>query len=291
MEITPVPAATLILARAGSQGIEVLMGKRTETHGIFGQAHVFPGGQVEKPDHTFNQPGSYSPDDLAYRVAALRETAEEVGLWLTVTSNSSRGAVVSGTDGTPAEAEKVETKTKQGIAKHPPARTATPIPNSVVGINSEHPSTEKVIPVTRPVSTEPQEPLATQVEEERRTQKRAGVDSVEPQPEWAVSSLSYISTWVTPAGLPRRYHTRFYLADGAGLPPPSPTGTELTDTGWVTPQQAIKNGEKNKWIVHPPTYHHLRWIARFTELEHLLQTVRDNDLELVPQAELDTYPS
>jgi 8-oxo-dGTP pyrophosphatase MutT (NUDIX family) len=77
MSVTePIPAATVILARDGDDGIEVLMLRRS-SRGFFGGMWVFPGGQVD--------PDDAAGDELATaRRAAVREAAEEAGLSLDV---------------------------------------------------------------------------------------------------------------------------------------------------------------------------------------------------------------
>jgi 8-oxo-dGTP pyrophosphatase MutT (NUDIX family) len=70
------PAATVVLVRQGSDGIEVLMILRS-SRTAFGGMWAFPGGAVEDDD----VPPGTEPDPLpAARRAAVRETAEEVGL-------------------------------------------------------------------------------------------------------------------------------------------------------------------------------------------------------------------
>jgi 8-oxo-dGTP pyrophosphatase MutT (NUDIX family) len=76
--VVPVPAATLMLLRDSSAGIEVLMMLRHDDSGFAGGAMVFPGGKVQAEDHAgaATQP---SGDTLpaALRVAAIRESFEE----------------------------------------------------------------------------------------------------------------------------------------------------------------------------------------------------------------------
>jgi 8-oxo-dGTP pyrophosphatase MutT (NUDIX family) len=85
-EITP--AATLILFRdkAGSHP-EILMLERGEQLSFVGGAMVFPGGRIDDEDALIAADGSLlvpgpdlEPIDAAARVAAIRETIEEVGL-------------------------------------------------------------------------------------------------------------------------------------------------------------------------------------------------------------------
>lgn len=76
-EAPPVPAATLILLRDIHPGPpEMLMIQREQGMVFAAGAWVWPGGRVDPADH---HPGHGSADD-AHRIAALRETREEVGL-------------------------------------------------------------------------------------------------------------------------------------------------------------------------------------------------------------------
>ena len=72
----PRPAAAVILLRRGgkhtSQGLQVLMGKRTSAARFMADVWVFPGGAVD----------GESTDDEAHRATAVRELEEEVGVAL-----------------------------------------------------------------------------------------------------------------------------------------------------------------------------------------------------------------
>lgn len=74
----PDPAATVLLLRPAASGFEVLMVHRN-SRGFFGGFVVFPGGRVEDVD----VPEGLTPDDdLSHRRAAIRELAEEAGIYL-----------------------------------------------------------------------------------------------------------------------------------------------------------------------------------------------------------------
>lgn len=92
--VTPRPAATLILVRDASHGLEVLLAKRTHLAQFAGGAHVFPGGAVDKSDISPELAAFASGIDdaeaskrlgieqggLGYWIAAIRECFEEAGL-------------------------------------------------------------------------------------------------------------------------------------------------------------------------------------------------------------------
>jgi glyoxylase-like metal-dependent hydrolase (beta-lactamase superfamily II)/8-oxo-dGTP pyrophosphatase MutT (NUDIX family) len=76
--VTPRPASTVVLLRAGPHGPEVLLTRRPSTMAFGPGLHVFPGGAVDLVDAA----GLPPDDELAHVAAAIRELAEEVGVVL-----------------------------------------------------------------------------------------------------------------------------------------------------------------------------------------------------------------
>ena len=74
--VTPVPAATVVLAREGEQDIEVLLLKRNAKLVFHGGHWVFPGGRIDADDFDGEEKLEYP---AAIR-AAVRETREEAGI-------------------------------------------------------------------------------------------------------------------------------------------------------------------------------------------------------------------
>lgn len=92
------PAATILLLRDGTEGLETLMLRRTRRSGFVPGAYVFAGGRVDRADgdprvverlggltpdqaaHRLGLPQDASPPAVAYYAAALREAFEETGL-------------------------------------------------------------------------------------------------------------------------------------------------------------------------------------------------------------------
>ena len=94
--VKPRPAATIILARNSTEGVEVLMMQRTTAVDFATGMHVFPGGAVDPTDHhpeiaslcvglddqRASQMLGIEQGGLAYWIAAIRECFEESGLLL-----------------------------------------------------------------------------------------------------------------------------------------------------------------------------------------------------------------
>ncbi|MFP8881519.1 MAG: NUDIX hydrolase [Myxococcota bacterium] len=94
--VTPVPAATIMLLRAGATKPEVLLLQRHAKSEFLPDLYVFPGGRVDPGDHELADRVSglsaeearlrIDTDDpaaaLAFFVAAIRETFEEAGVLL-----------------------------------------------------------------------------------------------------------------------------------------------------------------------------------------------------------------
>lgn len=89
----PIPAATLVIFRdRPGAPPELMMVERSVTMNFAGGAIVFPGGRVDAADHGFaailsnawagvsSSDEAIDTDDLAARIAAVRETIEEAGV-------------------------------------------------------------------------------------------------------------------------------------------------------------------------------------------------------------------
>ena len=82
----PRPAATVLLLRDTSAGIEVLMTRRSPTASFAPGAYVFPGGGIDAADAQAHGIAARRPgqDDLrlTQAIAAIRESFEELGVLL-----------------------------------------------------------------------------------------------------------------------------------------------------------------------------------------------------------------
>ena len=84
-EVTPVPAASVILLR--DSPLEVLMMRRHANASFVPDVWVFPGGMVEASDRELGD----GTEIGTMRVAAIREVFEESGIWLGAPLDSVNG--------------------------------------------------------------------------------------------------------------------------------------------------------------------------------------------------------
>ncbi len=92
----------------------------------------------------------------------------------------------------------------------------------------------------------------------------------------ASDRIGYWSHWVTPEGSPRRYDTRFFVAEA----PPAQTAAhddwELTESAWVTPREAIERALAREWMIIYPTLMNLRDLSRFSDASSLMEWTRSD---------------
>ena len=83
-----IPAATVVIFRNAADGgpPQILMLVRSKTMAFAGGAAVFPGGRVDDADFALAKTlsSTLDIDEIAHRIAAIRETIEESGLALGV---------------------------------------------------------------------------------------------------------------------------------------------------------------------------------------------------------------
>ena len=65
--------------------------------------------------------------------------------------------------------------------------------------------------------------------------------------------LHYFSFWITPAGMPKRYSTRFFLAELPHDQVATHCGGELTDSCWMGAQAILDARKQQTMRVHYPT--------------------------------------
>lgn len=192
------PAATLLIVRDGEAGLEVVMGRRPPG-GPFGDVWVFPGGAVDDDDVA-----AAGEPEGAWRLAALRETWEEVGLAIT-------------------DPPGIEVPAGEG-----------PVYQRLAAIGARFDD----------------------------------------------SRLVYLSNWVTPVFVSKRFDTRFYVVDADG---PLRAGDELIEVEWMPVARALDRHDRDRMPMIFPTLSHLRYVRNFGSVSELLVEARS--LDVIPAVE------
>lgn len=226
----PRPAATVILARNVSDGIEVFMMERTTAVEFAKGMHVFPGGALDRTDHhpdiaslcvglddrVASQTLGIEQGGLAYWVAAIRECFEESGLLLGYREGDQLLELAAD------EADRLSAL-RQDMAQN----------------------------------------------------KLSFVDILlRERLKAATDRIAYYSHWVTQAGRPRRYDTRFFVAQAPEGQIALEDNHETVGQIWVRPDQAIDLHRSGTLNLMFPTIKTLESLAPFKHVEELLEYAR-----------------
>lgn len=90
----------------------------------------------------------------------------------------------------------------------------------------------------------------------------------------ATDQIHYFSHWLTQAGRPRRYDTRFFVARAPHNQIPIEDNSETIAHLWVRPQDAIEMGKVGELNLMFPTIKTLETLARFGCVDDLLAYAR-----------------
>lgn len=241
MEISPRPAATLLLLRDVPVGdIEVLMLRKNPLSEFASGAYVFPGGAVEDSDrHLARMPHNYRGLDdsaasaildleqggLAYFAAAIREAFEEAGILMACDQTG------------------------------------------LVDLSGDSPLAARLNRARESMN-------AGEIDFYRI------VDS-EPSLKLAIDELVYVSHWITPVGPPRRYDTRFFAARAPLTQTAIHEGGEIVDTIWISPREALMAASRKEMEIMFPTLRHLEMISDFTSVDEIIEWARQREVSAV----------
>lgn len=96
----------------------------------------------------------------------------------------------------------------------------------------------------------------------------------------AFDDLAYVAHWITPAGVPRRFDTRFFLAVAPGSQTPAHDDGETIAHEWLRPAEALSRHRAGELDMMFATVKTLELLDRFGNAQDLLQHVRS--IESVP---------
>lgn len=95
--------------------------------------------------------------------------------------------------------------------------------------------------------------------------------------------LCYVAHWVTPTGSPRRFDTRFFVAEAPIDQAASADAGEVTEARWIAPSQALLDHHAGSLPMVPPTVANLAFLAPARSVAEALARARS--LDRVPRIE------
>lgn len=216
-----IPAATILLLRDGTEGLEVFMVVRHHQIDFASGALVFPGGKVDKldmaPGVRERADGMEGLDDWEFsmRVAAIREAFEESGVLLARSEQT--GSLI--------DAGRLKT------LEH----YRDPLNKGELGIADF---------------------LA-------REGLRLCGDALTP-----------FAHWITPNMMPKRFDTRFYLANAPEDHLAVHDGSESVDSVWIRPELALQEADAGTRTIIFPTRMNVEKVGRSPNVAHAIETAR-----------------
>jgi glyoxylase-like metal-dependent hydrolase (beta-lactamase superfamily II)/8-oxo-dGTP pyrophosphatase MutT (NUDIX family) len=227
------PAATLVVVRDGARGLEVLLMRRTRALAFAPGAHVFPGGAVEPGDRDAALAAACVALDDA--TASRRLDVAEGGLayWICAIRECFEEAGLL-----------------FAYAGH--------------AGGAEDPG---LIDFTSPIGRDDPARLRHALAA-GETSFGALVASLGVR--LATDRLAYLSHWITQAGRPRRYDTRFFIAAAPARQQPMHDATEIVAHEWLAPRDALERHARGDIQLMFPTLKTVELLARFARVSEAL---------------------
>ena len=85
----------------------------------------------------------------------------------------------------------------------------------------------------------------------------------------AADQLTYFAHWITPVGLPRRYDTRFFMAEAPAGQEPLQDERETIAATWVSPGDALSRHRRGEFEMRTPTVRTLESFADYGNVTNL----------------------
>lgn len=94
--------------------------------------------------------------------------------------------------------------------------------------------------------------------------------------------LHYFAHWITPAALPKRWSTRFFLAAMPSGQSVRPDGSEITDFCWATAEEALTAAGSGRRKIPFPTRRTLKDLAGKESVASLVDWAREQQVAGIP---------
>jgi 8-oxo-dGTP pyrophosphatase MutT (NUDIX family) len=86
-------------------------------------------------------------------------------------------------------------------------------------------------------------------------------------------ALHYFAHWITPAPLPIRFDTKFFVAEAPRRIEALVDGKELVDSAWIDPADALERADSGDWLVAFPTRNTLEAFNGHESVAALIEVV------------------
>lgn len=86
-------------------------------------------------------------------------------------------------------------------------------------------------------------------------------------------ALHYFANWITPAPLPIRFDTKFFVAEVGRRVEALVDGKELVDAAWIDPADALERANTGDWLVAFPTRHTLEAFSGHESVAALIEAL------------------
>jgi len=97
--------------------------------------------------------------------------------------------------------------------------------------------------------------------------------------------LSLFAHWITPAFLPKRYDTKFFLAEAPPNQLATHDGTESVDSRWVLPMQLLSEHEQDRCRLVFATRLNLQKLSHFRDVRTAINLTRASQIvTVIPEA-------
>ncbi|MCK9273615.1 MAG: hypothetical protein M0P57_00825 [Syntrophales bacterium] len=246
MAVTPRDAATVILLRKARSGkdedFEVLMALRNRKSSFVPSSYVFPGGRVDDEDCLTKLEKFCRRSDLEKAKASIEKPSfPEIDLGLWIAAIR-------------------ETFEEMGLLY------AYRKDGSFMRFDGSNDEIEKYKAYRKSLADRSVS-FAEILSEERLT--------------LALDQLYYFSHWITPELSPKRFDTRFFVAEAPRFQTALHDGQELTTHLWIRPRKALEQYWRHQFHMVVPTIVTLEELSRFKRIADVIESTRGKEVQSV----------
>lgn len=96
--------------------------------------------------------------------------------------------------------------------------------------------------------------------------------------------------WITPEFRDKRFDTRFLLAQMPRMQKPIHDSIEMTESLWLTPEEALEQKESKKILLMPPTLKTIQELSQFSSIDQLFAVISSRRIQpILPQRFFTEY--